>query len=99
MNAFAHARPMPLLPPVMRTFLSLRPRSIRFFPLFRGDFPGLDELAEALHLGRDELAGFLGRGDERVEALLRELLAHFGRSQSTSESSIQATDHLARRAG
>src|SRR5262245_9176278 len=97
MKALAQARPMPLLPPVIRTFLPLRPRSI--LVSFRGDFSGLDDLAEALHFVGDEAAGFLRRGGEGVEALLREFLVQLLRLQRLVQRIVQARDDLARRAG
>src|SRR5262245_35928280 len=45
----------------------------------RGDALRLDQAGEAPHLGGDEPAGFLGRGDVRLEGLGLELVSHLRR--------------------
>src|SRR4029079_7675114 len=95
MKACAHARPIPLLPPVISTFLLFSPRSMSV----RRDAFRLDDPGQALRLLRDEGAGLLRRGDEGVERLALELLDQLLRLEHRAQRRVEPRDDGGRRLG
>src|SRR5688572_6172145 len=93
MNARAQARPMPLLPPVIRTFLPLSSSSMSV----RRDAFRLDYARQALCLLGDVRAGLVGGGDEGVEGLRLELLGDLLRLGHFVERGIEARHDRRRR--
>src|SRR3954470_4955870 len=95
MKARAQARPMPLLPPVMRTFLPLSWRSMSV----RCDAFRLDDSGQALRLLGEVLACFLWRSDEGLEGLRLELLHYVLRVERGIQGGVDTRDDGRRRLG
>src|SRR4051794_41699751 len=63
------------------------------------DVGRLDDLGVALLLAREEAGHLVGGARRRIEAELREALAHLGLAQDAMHLAREALQHLVRRAG